>query len=61
LIDETIANIILVISGFGSGLYVGIASGTAGFILIPTLTIFLSYSIHKVHYQNQKLQVLYLQ
>jgi hypothetical protein len=48
LIDETIANIILVISGFGSGLYVGIASGTAGFILIPTLTIFLSYSIHKV-------------
>jgi len=48
LIDDTVANIILIISGFGSGLYVGIASGTAGFILIPTLTIFLSYSIHKV-------------
>jgi len=37
---------ILIISGFGSGLIVGIGSGTAGGLMIPILTVFLGRNIH---------------
>ena len=47
MIDEYLINILIMISGFGSGLFVGIASGTAGAIMIPCLTIFVGYSVHQ--------------
>lgn len=47
MIDNYITTIILIISGFGSGISVGIASGTSGSFLIPCLTIFIGYSIHQ--------------
>lgn len=37
---------VLVIAALGSGVMVGIGSGTAGAIMIPAITIFLGYSIH---------------
>ena len=39
--------IILIISGFGGGISVGTASGTSGAFLIPSLTVFIGYSIHQ--------------
>ncbi len=39
--------LLLIISGFGSGITVGIASGTAGSFMIPCLTLCIGYSIHQ--------------
>jgi uncharacterized membrane protein YfcA len=39
--------LILLISGVGSGIFVGMGSGTTGSIMITTLTVFLGYSIHQ--------------
>lgn len=47
MIDNYITTIILFIFGFGSGISVGIASGTSGSFLIPCLTIFIGHSIHR--------------
>ena len=48
VINDYLINIFILISGFGSDLFVGIASGTAGTIMIPCLTIFIGYSVHSV-------------
>lgn len=47
MIDNYITTILLFIFGFGSGISVGIASGTSGSFLIPCLTIFIGHSIHR--------------
>jgi uncharacterized membrane protein YfcA len=39
--------IILIISGFGSGVFVGMGSGTTGSIMITSLTAFVGYPIHQ--------------
>ncbi len=39
--------IILIISGFGSGVFVGMGSGTTGSIMITSLTVFCDYPIHE--------------
>jgi len=39
--------IILIISGFGSGVFVGMGSGTTGSIMIMSLTVFCDYPIHQ--------------
>jgi len=39
--------IILIISGFGSGVFVGMGSGTTGSIMITSLTVFVGYPIHQ--------------
>lgn len=44
---ELIQILIILIATLGSGIIVGIGSGTAGAIMIPTITVFLSYSIHR--------------
>lgn len=38
--------ILLIISGFGSGVIVGVGSGTAGGIMIPILSVFIGCSVH---------------
>ena len=48
MIDNYLINILILVSGFGSGLFVGIVSGTSGTIMIPCLTIFIGYSVHSV-------------
>jgi len=48
VISDFLTVIVLVISGFGSGMFVGMTSGTAGSFMIPCLTIFLGYSMHQV-------------
>jgi uncharacterized protein len=44
---DLISLIILLLAGFGSGLFVSICSGTAAGYMIPVLTAFLGKSIHK--------------
>jgi uncharacterized membrane protein YfcA len=44
--DYYLMVLILIAAGFGSGLIVGIGSGTAGGIMIPVLTVFLGRHIH---------------
>lgn len=39
--------ILIILSGFFGGVFVGIASGTAAVFVIPCLTVFLGYSIHQ--------------
>ena len=38
---------LLIISGFGSGLFIGLGSGTTGTIMITFLTVFMGHSIHQ--------------
>ena len=47
MIEQLIEEIILFIAGLGSGIFVGIASGTAASIVIPTLTVFAGYTIYQ--------------
>lgn len=47
VIDNFLFTILLIIFGFGCGVFVSLASGTAGSILIPCLTIFIGISIHQ--------------
>ena len=44
---ELLDALILIISGFGAGLFVSICSGTAAGYMIPILTVFLGKTIHK--------------
>lgn len=46
MIPDYIINLILVFSGFGTGVVVGIGSGTAGGVIIPLLTILYGSKIH---------------
>ena len=39
-------DILLIVFGYGSGVFVGTVSGTAESLIIPCLTIFMSYSMH---------------
>jgi uncharacterized membrane protein YfcA len=39
--------IILISSGFGSGVFVGMGSGTTGSTVITSLTVFVGYPIHQ--------------
>jgi uncharacterized membrane protein YfcA len=45
--DNTLENLILILSSFGTGIAVGTASGTAGVFMIPCLSIFIGFSIHE--------------
>jgi len=45
--DSVIEIAIIICSGFFSGLFVGMGSGTTGAIMITTLTAFLRFSAHK--------------
>lgn len=47
MFDNTIENLILILSSFGTGVAVGAASGTAGVFMIPCLSIFIGFSIHQ--------------
>lgn len=47
VIDDYISALLLLLSGFGSGVYVGISSGTAIVFMIPCLTIFIGSSIYQ--------------
>lgn len=47
VIDDYVNAFLLLISGFGSGIYVGIASGTAEAFMIPCLTIFIGGTIYQ--------------
>jgi len=47
VINDILELIILIISGFGSGIFVGMGSGTTGSIMITSLTVFIGYSIHQ--------------
>jgi len=47
VVDNLLWLIILIISGFGSGIFVGMGSGTTGAIMITSLSIFIGYSIHQ--------------
>ena len=47
VINYVLELIILIISGFGSGVFVGMGSGTTGSIMITSLTVFVGYSIHQ--------------
>ncbi|UCD14489.1 MAG: sulfite exporter TauE/SafE family protein [Thermoplasmatales archaeon] len=44
--DDYLAIILPLVCGFGSGVFVSLASGTAASVMIPCLTIFIGYSIH---------------
>ena len=44
--DQYIVFLILFISGFGSGIFVGMGSGTTGAIMITSLTVILNHSVH---------------
>ena len=46
MIEEYTDTIILLICGFGSGIFVSLSSGTAVAIVIPCLTILIGYSIY---------------
>jgi len=46
VIDDYSTIILLIVCGFGSGVFVSLSSGTAISIMIPCLTILLSYSIY---------------
>jgi uncharacterized membrane protein YfcA len=46
VIDDYSTIILLIICGFGSGVFVSLSSGTAIAIMIPCLTILIGYSIH---------------
>jgi uncharacterized membrane protein YfcA len=45
--NDILQAIILIVSGFFSGLFLGMGSGTTGAILITTLTVVLGHSIHQ--------------
>jgi uncharacterized membrane protein YfcA len=47
VVDDILQILILLISGIGSGIFVGMGSGTTGSIMITSLTVFLGYSIHQ--------------
>jgi len=47
VIDDYIGALLLLLSGFGSGVYVGISSGTAIVFMIPCLTIFIGSTIYQ--------------
>jgi len=47
VLDDYFTTILFVVSGFGSGIYIGIASGTSGSFMIPLLTIFIGSSIYQ--------------
>ena len=47
VIDDYVNAFFLIMSGFGSGIYVGIASGTAEAFMIPFLTIFIGGTIYQ--------------
>ena len=47
MFDEHITNLIILLTGFGSGLFVSIASGTAGALIIPVFTIIAGISIYQ--------------
>ena len=47
VIDDYVNAFLLLVSGFGSGIYVGIASGTAEAFMIPCLTIFIGGTIYQ--------------
>lgn len=47
VIDDYIGAFLFLLAGFGSGLYVSIASGTAVVFMIPCLTIFIGSSIYQ--------------
>ena len=44
--DQYLVFLILFISGFGSGIFVGMGSGTTGAIMITSLTVILNHSVH---------------
>jgi uncharacterized membrane protein YfcA len=44
--DDYITNVLLIISGFGSGVFVGMGSGATGAIMITFLTVFINHSVH---------------
>jgi hypothetical protein len=47
LMNDILQAIILIVSGFFSGLFLGMGSGTTGAIIITSLTVILGYSIHQ--------------
>jgi uncharacterized membrane protein YfcA len=47
VIDDYINVLFLLLSGFGSGIYVGIASGTAEAFMIPAIAIFVGGTIYQ--------------
>jgi uncharacterized membrane protein YfcA len=47
LMNDFLQAIILIVSGFFSGLFLGMGSGTTGAILITSLTVVLGHSIHQ--------------
>ena len=47
MIDYYLMIILLIVFGFGSGIFVGMGSGNAGLIMIPSLTIFIGSTIHQ--------------
>lgn len=47
MIEDYFEIILLIISGFGSGVFVSLSSGTAASIMIPCLTILIGYSIYQ--------------
>ena len=47
MIDDYVNSFFLFLSGLGSGIYVGIASGTAEAFMIPVITIFVGGTIYK--------------
>jgi hypothetical protein len=47
VIDDYVNTFLLFITGLGSGIYVGIASGTAQAFMIPVLTIIIGSNIYK--------------
>ena len=46
MLNDYLTFIILIVSGFGSGLFVGIGSGTTAAIMITCLTVLLNHSVH---------------
>ncbi len=47
MINYFLELIILISSGFGSGVFVGMGSGTTGSTMITSLTVFVGYPIHQ--------------
>lgn len=47
MVDETFSQFLLFLVGCGSGISVGIASGTAEFFMVPFLTIYLAASVYQ--------------
>lgn len=47
MFEDPFPLIVIISSGLISGFFVGLASGTAGSFVIPSITIFLGYSIHQ--------------